>query len=203
VLHVHDANRQGPTGRPRFLPVSWPPPGRDGAYAASVPSQRSLIRLESKRNAAEVSSLVGYTINVSRPTARLQTHMTRRGRIVRQRRQAAGLVALATGRRLSRRWPKIANLWRLVTRLASILPPNRRRRRGKLRPMSRRQYVRRPRNRKRTCKFTKVRSDILKSMNVNCGKNFGVNASTMGDNALSRAARKRPRCLKTAGPNRR
>jgi hypothetical protein len=57
---------KGPTGRPRFLPVSRPPPGRDGAYAASVPSRRSLIGLGLKRNAAEVSSQVGYTINGSR-----------------------------------------------------------------------------------------------------------------------------------------
>ena len=45
---------KGPTGRPRFLPVSRPPPGRDGAYAASVPSCRSFIGLGLKRNAAEV-----------------------------------------------------------------------------------------------------------------------------------------------------
>ena len=68
MLHVHDANRQGPTGRPRFLPVSWPPPGRDGAYAMQPrsPSRRSLIGLGLQHNAAEVSLLAGYTINVSR-----------------------------------------------------------------------------------------------------------------------------------------
>ena len=63
MLHVHDANRQGPTGRPRFLPVSWPPPGRDGAYAMQPrsPSRRSLIGL-----GLQHKLLAGYTINVSR-----------------------------------------------------------------------------------------------------------------------------------------
>jgi hypothetical protein len=42
---------KGPTGRPRFLPVSRPPPGRDGAYAASVPQPLKLdrARIEAQR----------------------------------------------------------------------------------------------------------------------------------------------------------
>jgi hypothetical protein len=77
---VYDANAQGPTGRPGFLPVSWPPPGRDGASAASVPQQAGLDRLELRRNGAEVSSLAGYTINVSALTRDMVNWITlRRG----------------------------------------------------------------------------------------------------------------------------
>ena len=42
---------KGPTGRPRFLPVSRPPPGRDGAYAASVPQPPKFDGLGLKRSA--------------------------------------------------------------------------------------------------------------------------------------------------------
>jgi hypothetical protein len=42
---------KGPTERPRFLPVSRPPPGRDGAYAASVPQPPKFdrARIEAQR----------------------------------------------------------------------------------------------------------------------------------------------------------
>ena len=48
---------KGPTGRPRFLPVSRPPPGRDGAYAASVPQPPKFdrARIEAQRGGGVIA----------------------------------------------------------------------------------------------------------------------------------------------------
>ena len=68
-------------------------PRPDGGWAW-FPSPRSLIRLGLKRNAAEVSLVVGYTINVIGLTA-IATEKRRSPAHRRQHREAAGAAAWA------------------------------------------------------------------------------------------------------------